>query len=171
LSENAKECVGIDISKNGIEYMKEKLNYKDVFCCDLLKPNVRKITQENFDYMVLGEIIEHVENPYNFLLQINTLYKENVSKIIITTPNAFSYNNFVNAKNGFEVINSDHKTIFSPYTLIKILFMSGYKIEKIDFANPTFKIWHKIINTIIRQIIFSNKITLSNTIIITASFK
>lgn len=169
LVKNTKKCIGIDINSNGIEELKKR-GYSDVYYCDLLKPELDVIDNDKFDYMVLGEILEHVNNPQLFLATINERYKKNVSKILITVPNVYSYGNFFNAKRGLEVINSDHKTVFSPYTLIKILHLSNFRVEKISFSDPYFTIFQKIINLILRKKYFHKTGPLSSTLVIEASF-
>ncbi len=169
--ESSSECIGIDINKKGIDYLKNKLKIDNVYYCDLIKNRLNKLMEKNWDIMVLGEIVEHVTNPQEFLSKIFSLYKYNVNKIIITVPNVYCYNNYRNAKRGIEVINSDHKTVFSPYTLVKTLNQCGFKTDQIFFADPTYKIWHRIMNKVFKTKFFRNKKTLSNTIVALASFK
>src|SRR5215831_5196652 len=70
----ASECIGVDINKEGIEYMR-KIGYTNAFFADLMKPTLLQITENHWDYMILGEILEHVDNPCEFLKTLNTLYK------------------------------------------------------------------------------------------------
>ncbi|MDN5338800.1 MAG: hypothetical protein PWQ20_1870 [Thermotogaceae bacterium] len=45
----------------------------------------------------------------------------------MTAPNALRYSNFIFAQKNIEVINSDHRYWFTPYTLSKIALMAGIK--------------------------------------------
>ena len=120
----SSRCLGIDINKDGIDFMEKKLGYKDLECIDISNFKSEKILADKFDYAILAEILEHVNNPLDFLMKIRENYKDNIEKIIITVPNPFSYVNLMNTKNGYQSINSDHKTEFSYYTLAKILYMA-----------------------------------------------
>jgi 2-polyprenyl-3-methyl-5-hydroxy-6-metoxy-1,4-benzoquinol methylase len=112
VTEVAAECIGVDINKEGIEYM-HKIGYDNAYYGDLMKPTLPQITNNKWDYMILGEILEHVDNPCDFLVTLNKLYCDNVDKIIITVPNAFCEYNFKNVKKGIEMINSDHRSTFT----------------------------------------------------------
>ena len=135
ISENAKRCLGVDIDKSGIEFMRDELGYKDLVAGDMFsKKTADKINTDKWDYLVLGEILEHTDNPVAFLKKIKILYKDNVKKMIITVPNAFSINNFLNALRKKEVINSDHRYWFTPYTITKILNSAGMELEELYFC-------------------------------------
>lgn len=79
-------------------------------------------------------MLEHVDNPVQFLEAVNKNYREIVDKIIITVPNAFSIFNFMTALSGKEAINTDHRYFFTPYTLCKIAYMAGMMPEEIYYA-------------------------------------
>jgi 2-polyprenyl-3-methyl-5-hydroxy-6-metoxy-1,4-benzoquinol methylase len=132
LHESAARCLGIDIIKEGVDYMKNKLGYSDVICHNLVTDAPAEIIlNEQWDYIVLGEILEHVDNPVEFLTSIRNKYGKVISKIIVTVPNAFNLNNFRKAFKNIEHVNSDHRYWFTPYTLSKVLTRSGIKPQKI----------------------------------------
>lgn len=134
LSDVAKVCLGIDINEAGTEYIKNKLGYINVQKADILSDEIIGIEDTYWDYLVLGELLEHIDNPVSFLKTINDKYKNAISKIIITVPNAFCYQNFINTKKNLEQINSDHRYWFTPYTLAKILTLSGYLVDEYYFV-------------------------------------
>ena len=135
ISDNAKSCIGIDIDKESIEFIKNKLGYTNVFHWDILNDVFDNITSKNWDYVVFGEIIEHLDNPVNFLKVLKMKYGKNISKFIITVPNIYNKRQFINMMNYREVINSDHRFWFTPYTITKILVSAGYNPELISYAN------------------------------------
>jgi hypothetical protein len=108
----------------------QHLGYKDVVCGDITE-GIDEVYKNKWDYIIMGEILEHVENPCSFLNKVSHACKESIEKILITVPNAFRLNNFNLAKNGIELINSDHYYWFTPYTLMKVLANSGYEPEHI----------------------------------------
>ena len=135
ISENAKSCIGIDIDKESIEYIKKELRYKNVFHGNILSDEFKNITESKWDYVVFGEIIEHLDDPVNFLKVFKIKYGKNVSKFIITVPSIYNKRQFANMMNFREIINSDHRFWFTPYTITKILVCAGYNPEKISYSN------------------------------------
>lgn len=127
-------CYGVDINKEGIQYIQDKYGYKDLFVLDILTDNIPDvILHTNFDYILIPDVIEHIGNPVAFLSAIRQRFKNNVAKIIITTPNATRYDNVINTFKNIECINTDHRFWFTPYTISKIVIDAGYKINSLDF--------------------------------------
>ncbi|MBE9547614.1 MAG: hypothetical protein IMF10_09025 [Proteobacteria bacterium] len=78
--------------------------------------------------------MEHVDNPVLFLDSIKRKYSKHIDKLIITVPNAFKIENFIFIKNdNIEMINSDHRYWFTPYTLGKVVTRACLKIEGYGF--------------------------------------
>ncbi|MCK5333000.1 MAG: class I SAM-dependent methyltransferase [Candidatus Aenigmarchaeota archaeon] len=136
LCKKAARCVGLDIDKEGIDYLKNQMNYSDVICADLMLDKLPEIRKNKWDYIVLGEVLEHVSNPSMFLKNINEKYKKNIGAIIITVPNAFSWLNTIYAFRHKEFINTDHRYWFTPYTLAKVLTNAGFKVDDFYFCEP-----------------------------------
>lgn len=132
----ASRCLGIDINREGIEYIKNKLGYEDVICADIVDESIDEIKNDSWDYLVLGEILEHVDNPCFFLNRIRENYSTNIDRLIITVPNAFSWQNITYTFNHVECINTDHRYWFTPYTLAKIVYQAGMKWEQFFFCQP-----------------------------------
>lgn len=134
LSKSAATCTGIDINASGCELVKS-LGFEDVHCLDLTRdPLPNSILARHYDYIVLGEMIEHVNNPVEFLTHINTKFVGLADKLITTTPNVFRAQNLINSLIGREDINSDHRYWFSPYTLAKVLVEAGYSDISVDLV-------------------------------------
>jgi len=85
---NFQKYTAIDISKASVELTLDYIHYSmpntdkkyEVICEDVF----RYRTSELFDMVVMGEILEHVENPSAFLHRIYQLASDN-AKIFITT--------------------------------------------------------------------------------------
>ncbi|MEN3042006.1 MAG: class I SAM-dependent methyltransferase [Fervidobacterium sp.] len=132
----AKRCFGIDINCNAVEFVKTKYNMSDVYCLDVLVDDLPEaFFQIKWDYVLLPEIIEHVDNPVIFLSQIKVKFQNICDYVIITTPNAFRISNFEYALRGMELINSDHRYWFTPYTLMKVVTKAGLRVVDIYFAD------------------------------------
>jgi 2-polyprenyl-3-methyl-5-hydroxy-6-metoxy-1,4-benzoquinol methylase len=135
LEEVAARQFGIDNSEEGIRYMQDVLKCDNVAVEDILNgPIHNTIQNEQWDSMILGEILEHIDNPVLFLSTIRARYKPYVKQLVITVPNALSINNTMYSWKNTERINTDHRYWFTPYTLNKILLLAGFTPVSHDFA-------------------------------------
>jgi len=131
LVKNTSRCLGIDINEEGIKFFKEQLGYHDVISMNITEdPPNPVILSETWDYLIMGELLEHIDNPVNFLEKIKNKYSQNIKNYIITVPNAFKINNIKNIFKNIEEINTDHRYWFTPYTISKILISAGYSIDE-----------------------------------------
>lgn len=129
---SAFKCLGIDINNDSISFIKANYGISDIYCHDIINDNpLQEITEQKWDYIILGEILEHTDNPVLFLKSIRQKYGKCVDNILITVPNAFELTNIEYIFRNMEFINSDHRYWFTPYTLAKVGIMSGLNI--IDF--------------------------------------
>lgn len=135
LTQKTQECLGIDINEKAIKYVKEKYNYKNIINFNIFSEDIpEEIKKQKWDYMILGEVLEHVDNPVLFLSQIKERYSEYVDKIIISVPNAFRLLNFKKSLRNLENLNTDHRYWFSAYTMAKITMLAGMSLENIKFC-------------------------------------
>lgn len=123
------EIDGYDVNKDTILLMKQDVRFQNT---ELFyeKPN------KKYDFLLIPETIEHVDNINTFLLDILDLMNEKC-EIIITGPNAFCsehYNrNSFNSSTFVEVVHPDHNCWFSPYTLINVINKTYNKIKNINY--------------------------------------
>lgn len=141
LVKSCEECFGIDICQDAVKYAEQELGIGNVLCADILKDDILQNKEGVWDYIVLGEILEHTDNPVEFLSVIRQKYANTIKKIIITVPNAFNLANSRNIRKGIERINSDHRYWFSPYTIQKVMFRAGFSDCTITFANVDLTLW------------------------------
>lgn len=117
---------GIDSSLEGITLLK-KMGFANV-----LHGNVeslsKELKKEQFDIILAGEIIEHLENPGKFLESLKSIMCEN-SKLIISTVNATSIKQFIHALLRREKVHPDHNYYFSYWTLKQLLGKYQLKSE------------------------------------------
>ena len=135
ITDNSKKCIGIDIDKESIVFIKNSLGYTNVFHGDILSDDFDVIKQTKWDYVVFGEIMEHIDNPVNFLKVFKSRFGANVERFIITVPSIYNKRQFGNMLKYKEVINSDHRFWFTPYTISKIVAEAGYKPDNLTFSN------------------------------------
>ena len=131
-----RRCLGIDNNCDGIEYLASKLGYTDVICADIINSDIPEIINNKWDYLIMGEILEHVDDPCSFLRAIRNKYSKNINSIIISVPNALSWQNITHTFSHEECINSDHRYWFTPYTLAKVITLAGMEVAEFFFCQP-----------------------------------
>jgi hypothetical protein len=135
ITDAAARCIGIDIDRESIEYLKSELGYTNVYHGNILTDELQVIKENKWDFAVFGEIIEHIDDPVNFLKVFKEKFGAHINSFVITVPNIYNKRQFKNMLNYTEVINSDHRYWFTPYTISKILVSAGYNPEKIIYTN------------------------------------
>ena len=129
LTKVSSRCMGIDINQEAVEYVREIIGIQDVFVHDILSTEkLPELTSVKWDYLLIGEVLEHIDNPVFFLQSIREKYKGCFSKIIITVPNALELTNIRGVFKHNEIVNSDHRFWFTPYTLAKVANSAGFSI-------------------------------------------
>lgn len=91
------------------------------------------LKNNDWDYLLLLDVLEHIPNPIFFLENVKQRLSKNSSKIIITVPNAFSIGNFFLTFLSKECINTDHYFWFTPFTLAKVCVEAGLNPLKFYF--------------------------------------
>ena len=114
---------------------KEKYGFDNILLRDITGPVIPEISAKTWDYAILGELLEHIDNPVSYLGEIREKYQHVIDKIIITVPNVLTEQSFAAARRSSELINSDHRYWFSPYTIAKVMLQAGMELDEIFFAN------------------------------------
>lgn len=153
LTKHSKGCIGIDINQEAIKHISETLKINNVYVAGPEADRIITDSSEQWDYMILGEIIEHVDNPVQFLTQIRENYGAKVKQIIITAPNAFSLLTVKDILNNNENINSDHNYWFSPYTLSRVATKAGFHDSEFFFADRVKLPLHLAIGKRLKQLV------------------
>lgn len=77
------DVTGLDISDTAVKLANE--NFGNFYiCADLFK--YAELNPESFDIVILTEVIEHIDNPLDFITSIIKILRPD-GKVIITTPN------------------------------------------------------------------------------------
>jgi len=117
----ASRCVGSDVSVEGIALLRE-LGFADVFQPD-------EVPDEDYDICLMGDVIEHVGDVVAFL---RSMRRYRFKTLVVVTPNLFRARNFLSSG---ELINTDHRYWFSPYTLSKVLVDAGFTPENVELCH------------------------------------
>ena len=135
LTETAAECLGIDIDKEALDYVKSTFGFNNIILGDFTKEKLAGITNKQWDYAILGELLEHIDNPVEYLQAISANYADSIKQIVITVPNAWTQTTITKALSSSEIINTDHRYWFTPYTLAKVMTRANMDVQEIYFAN------------------------------------
>lgn len=109
----AKDLTGADIMKNEIEEL-NKQGYSIYLPEDLLKAN------KKFDLIVMGDVIEHVNDPGQFLSFYAQFLTEK-GEMVICTPNSFGVRYFIQVLfYGKPGTNDEHSLSFDPYVMLEL---------------------------------------------------
>jgi hypothetical protein len=134
LMDSAELCAGVDINEPGVKYLSEDMGLPHIHCGDILRDTIPGVNDRQWDFVVLGELLEHTDNPVDFLATLRGRPGLERAACIVTVPNAFYYKNFKKALKQYEDINSDHRYWFTPYTLAKVLTRAGYAVDDLQLT-------------------------------------
>ena len=84
----------------------------------------------HYDLLVVPDVIEHVGDVAEFL---RGLRRFSCKEVVITTPNAFRLRN--RRLFSSELVNTDHRYWFSPYTLSKSIYENGFQIKEFYYTD------------------------------------
>ena len=127
LCQAAARCVGVDTNAEGVALLRT-LGFPAVYTPD-------DLPDEEYDLCLLADVIEHVGDPVTFL---RSLRRHRFSRLVVATPNVFRWRNCLP---GGEMINTDHRFWFSPYTLCKVLVDAGYEPDRVELCHSDFASW------------------------------
>ena len=132
-----KHGVGIDFSEDAINSCKEMTNegYKD-FLCEFVVENVFNV-EEHFDYILMFEVLEHVDDDTKMLSKIYELTNSG-GCFIMSVPAKMKLWSYSDTYVG-------HVRRYERTELVKKLKMAGFKINKmISYGFPILRISNKI---------------------------
>ena len=141
LKYSGKSSLGVDIHKDRITKLKKK-GY-NVLCDNVVSLEKLSKTNEKFDVILAGELIEHVENLGIFLDNLKVFLKKN-GIIILTTPNMLSLRHIARHiftgtegphwKDRKSEIKYGHVIGFTHFLMDNLLLRKGFTIEKKDYT-------------------------------------
>jgi len=146
---------GIDISEEKITYFRDNLEISnlDVASAESYSSNIK------YTNIILTEVIEHLNNPGNTLVNLSRMLDKN-GQILITTPYAYSifypvyaWLNFPNTTQ-----NKEHTMLFCPSTIKVLTENSGLILDRFElisdhptrFKNKTYKILYFFISQLFK---------------------
>lgn len=116
------EVEGVELTPAAVKYAKKaydiKLRNGDLFSF--------KLKTDSYDVITMNEVLEHMHNPLETLIKINSLLNKN-GFIVITVPNVAGFGRRIFGKDWFPWQPPRHLYHFSPSTLSEILKKAGFK--------------------------------------------
>lgn len=141
LIQNFKKVIGFDIEEKAVNCL-NSFGINDIYAKNFVEDvaEVDKIISEKFNgepYIVLlPEVLEHIANPVQFLEKITEHHGKSKNRIVISVPNAYGFGRVCDALiHNRECINMDHKYMFTPTTILKVMCMAGIIPEEIQFLD------------------------------------
>jgi 2-polyprenyl-3-methyl-5-hydroxy-6-metoxy-1,4-benzoquinol methylase len=131
LQKKGVQITGIDSSERAIKFALKINDGEEFICVDLFEMN----NCEQFDFIRLDNVIEHIEKLSEFLDKIMTMLKPD-GKLIVFTPNADSASLKLLRGKSVSAWPSEHVVIFSKEGLTDLLEKSGFEIKKICGNTP-----------------------------------
>jgi 2-polyprenyl-3-methyl-5-hydroxy-6-metoxy-1,4-benzoquinol methylase len=87
---------------------------------------------EKFDVVLAGELIEHLDNVHGFLESVHRHLGPD-GRLVLTTPNAFYFMNFVYRIAGHPRVNREHTCWYCPDTMRQVLERNQFAITELRF--------------------------------------
>ncbi|MBN1597130.1 MAG: class I SAM-dependent methyltransferase [Bacteroidales bacterium] len=150
----AKYVIGIEPDNKMASLAKKKLS-------DVFKGTVENYLEktkdfERFDYIILGDILEHLVNPWDIVAKIKTCLKPD-GKIIISIPNIRRfetfYEVFIKGKwpyNDNGIHDRTHLRFFTRSNIVELFEDAGLQIDNIHSkrvfleSNHNFSFWIRL---------------------------
>lgn len=129
--------VGADVDIPAIARMRD-MGFDDVVCVDISREpgDIAKAIKEQMgtcDYIVCGEVLEHLVDHRSFLQGVKTVASQFGAELVVTVPNAFSIEGALQVVFGNERVHPDHKCYYSEVTLRTLLETNGFEIARLGF--------------------------------------
>jgi len=137
LLSSSKKCIGIDVDENGIAHMKERYKTSDFVCGDIAtsKEIQDLIISNNPDYILIPDVLEHIENSRDFLLSVEKVLSRTKASAIFTTPNAFALKTIIPIFFGLDFTHPDHCLIHNEFTITHAMHDANLKIKGISYVS------------------------------------
>ena len=141
LTNTFEKVIGFDINTKAVDYL-SSFGITHIYAMDIVEEqsSVLNIIHEVFGdepyTLLLPEVLEHIPNPVDFLSAIVQYYGEQNNNIVISVPNAYGFGRICDALfHNRESINMDHKYMFTPTTLLKVMCIAGIIPDELQFLD------------------------------------
>jgi SAM-dependent methyltransferase len=131
LAVEAISAVGVDADAAGVERARE-LGFA-AYAGDVeSRESLTALALDPAEIVVAGELIEHLDNPGEFLEAVKELVAPG-GRLVLTTPNAHALTNVLGGLAGRELVNPDHVAWLSWRTIETLLGRHGWNVESLAY--------------------------------------
>lgn len=122
----AKSVWGVDVDEEGLQLMRSQ-GYPNLYNADIEHlDRIPDLLYQDFDLILLTEVMEHLNNPGRFLVNLKPLFKS-TTEMLVTVPNATSLLNLIENLNARELVHPDHNYWYSLHTIRSLFEKHGYE--------------------------------------------
>jgi SAM-dependent methyltransferase len=127
----AGELWGVDIDTDGVSFLRSQ-GFNNLVVGDICKlDEIEDLKGKHFDIIIASEVIEHLQNPGQFLNEVKTFMRSGKTELIVTLPNAFRIDTLIWLLRGVEYIHPDHNYWFSYHTATNLIRKGGLEIDEV----------------------------------------
>lgn len=112
-----ENTIGVDISSHTVDYCKS-IGLK----AQIMKPDVLPFPDNSFQSVLLDNVLEHIENPNNLIIEIKRVLNDN-GILLIGVPGILGWNN-----------DPDHKVYYDLPLLKDVLLGFGFICKNVIYA-------------------------------------
>ena len=129
LQEKSKSLLGIDLYSEGVGYLNDKGFNIEVGNVESLQVG------REFDVIVAGDIVEHINNFEGFFTSCKRHLREN-GRLLISSPNPWYWRYLTRAIFGGEIdiVNPEHSVWFCPKTLRQLAERFGFIVCVVEYG-------------------------------------
>jgi len=143
----ASSCVGVDYLADDVTELRKR-GYDIVYGNVLEDPPPGR-----FDRVVLGDILEHVEDPATLLSYVAEALTDD-GLAIITTPNPFYLGQFITiGARGAPTVNPEHVAFYDPITFTSLIERSPLELVEMRWLAPSFPALWDARSRVVRKVV------------------
>ena len=141
----SRSILGVDILKNEVEVLKS-MGFNVVVADATSGIDLG----QRFDRVIIGDVIEHVNNPVD-LLKFAKRHLRERGEVLVSTPNPFWWHHILRVlKDGVFIANAEHITWITPSNAVELARRSGlelkeYKLTGLEPKSPIKRLLKKMI--------------------------
>jgi 2-polyprenyl-3-methyl-5-hydroxy-6-metoxy-1,4-benzoquinol methylase len=135
LLQAAADVHGVDVDEAGIETLRLRLGGSYTagdLCTDATRAELARFQPT---LILASDVIEHIANPGNFIEGLGAILRDvgRGCRLILSTPNGLALRSSIYAAFRVEVVHPDHRAVYTPSTITRLLLDYGLEIEAWHF--------------------------------------
>lgn len=130
IAEQCSDLVGIDLDETAVEMLRAKGH--DIRVGDARDFDLGR----KFEVVFAGEVIEHIDDVRGFLQSVRRHLLPG-GRLVLTTPNAFYFANFIYRLGGHARVHPEHTCWYCEDTIRRVLDMNRFDQVEITFIGHT----------------------------------